>query len=118
MTGGVVVVLGLTGRNFAAGMSGGFAYVLDENGDFRERCNTDMVSLEPVADAEDVDALRELIEEHQRYTGSGPAERVLADWNAYLPKFVKVFPVDYRRVLEQRRQEIQHAVEELVADDG
>ena len=118
MTGGVVVVLGPTGRNFAAGMSGGFAYVLDENGDFRERCNTDMVSLEPVADAEDVDALRELIEEHQRYTGSGPAERVLADWNAYLPKFVKVFPVDYRRVIEQRRQEIQHAVEELVADDG
>ena len=115
MTGGIVVVLGPTGRNFAAGMSGGFAYVLDEEGDFRERCNTDMVTLEPVADAEDEDTLRSLIEEHLERTGSGPARLVLADWNAYLPRFVKVFPVDYRRVLEERRQEQQHAMEQLAA---
>ena len=113
MTGGVVVVLGATGRNFAAGMSGGYAYVLDEDGDFRERCNTDMVTLEPVLGAEDEDLLRGLIEEHLRHTGSGPAERVLSNWGANLSKFVKVFPIDYRRVLEERRQQ---AVEELVAD--
>ena len=113
MTSGVVVVLGPTGRNFAAGMSGGFAYVLDEDGDFRDRCNTDMVSLERVVDAEDEDLLRGLIEDHLRYTGSGPADRVLSDWKTNLPNFVKVFPIDYRRVLEQRRQQ---AVEELVAD--
>ena len=113
MTGGIVVVLGPTGRNFAAGMSGGFAYVLDEEGDFRERCNTDMVTLERVADAEDEDTLRSLIEEHLERTGSGPAGRVLSDWDAYLPRFVKVFPVDYRRVLEERRQEQQHAMEQL-----
>ena len=116
MTGGVVVVLGPTGRNFAAGMSGGFAYVLDEDGDFKTLCNADMVSLEPVVDAEDEDTLRGLIEEHLRYTGSGPAGRILSDWKAYLSKFVKVFPVDYRRVLEQRRQEQQHGMEELVSD--
>ena len=84
MTGGVVVVLGPTGRNFAAGMSGGFAYVLDESGDFKDHCNTDMVSLERVVDAEDEDLLRGLVEDHLRYTGSGPAERILSNWKANL----------------------------------
>ena len=116
MTGGIVVVLGPTGRNFAAGMSGGFAYVLDEAGDFRKRCNTDMVSLEPVADAEDVDLLRQLIGEHLQHTGSGPAARILSDWNGHQGKFVKVYPVDYRRVLEERRQGERQEAGELVAD--
>ena len=104
MTGGMVVVLGPTGRNFAAGMSGGMAYVFDEDGGFRSRCNPDMVELEPVADYEDKAALRDLIQEHLYYTGSGKAQMVLADWERMLPKFVKVFPRDYRRVLEEQRQ--------------
>ncbi len=132
MTGGIVVVLGETGRNFAAGMSGGIAYVLDEQGDFRERCNLAMVDLEPVpeedealeeldhqggdlethgkvdvtADMTRYDALRlhRLIETHAQYTGSGIARQILDNWNDYLRKFVKVMPVDYRRALEEMKQ--------------
>ena len=132
MTGGVVVVLGETGRNFAAGMSGGIAYVLDEQGDFSDRCNLAMVDLEPIpeedealeeldhqggdlethgkvdikADMTRYDALRlhRLIEKHAHYTGSGIARQILDNWNGYLPKFVKVMPVDYRRALEEMKQ--------------
>jgi glutamate synthase (NADPH/NADH) large chain len=133
MTGGVVVVIGPTGRNFAAGMSGGIAYVLDEEGDFERRCNLAMVDLEPVpsenqvmersrhqtGDLEshglvdvtdmtrfDEERLRQLIENHLHYTGSARARAILDDWAAYLPKFVKVMPVEYRRALEEmaRRQ--------------
>ncbi|MBW4421441.1 MAG: glutamate synthase large subunit [Myxacorys californica WJT36-NPBG1] len=100
MTGGKVVVLGETGRNFAAGMSGGCAYILDEKGDFATRCNTQMVGLEPLEDAEDIDTLRQLIQNHAKYTGSQKAKDVLANWDALLPKFVKVMPRDYKRVLE------------------
>jgi glutamate synthase domain-containing protein 3 len=104
MTGGRVVVLGPTGRNFAAGMSGGEAYVLDEHGRFRDLCNTAMVGLEDVSQQDDVGALRRMIEDHYRHTGSANAERVLADWDGYLPKFVKVMPNDYKRVLLERAQ--------------
>jgi glutamate synthase (NADPH/NADH) large chain len=101
MTGGTVVVLGATGRNFAAGMSGGTAYVLDENGSFSSRCNQDMVALEPVTEEEDKTTLRKLIEEHMQYTKSLSAQRVLETWDNVLPKFVKVMPHDYKRVLEE-----------------
>ncbi|KFI22740.1 glutamate synthase large subunit [Nitrosococcus oceani] len=133
MTGGVVVVLGRTGRNFAAGMSGGIAYVLDEAGNFEQRCNLAMVELEPIAEEDealehlehqggdlethgrvdishhisrfDGQRLRNLIEKHQHYTHSGRARQILENWSAYLPRFVKVMPVDYRRAL----QEMEHA---------
>jgi glutamate synthase (NADPH/NADH) large chain len=129
MTGGVVVVLGETGLNFAAGMSGGVAYVLDEAGDFERRCNLSMVELEPIADEDealeatvhqggdlethglvevmhdmtryDAQRLRSIIERHVHYTDSGRGRAILDNWDNYLPKFVKVMPVDYRRALEQ-----------------
>ena len=102
MTQGRVVVLGPTGRNFAAGMSGGEAYVLDESGRFRDLCNTDMVDLEPVVEDSDRTELRRLIEDHLRHTGSSNARRVIDGWDEMLPKFVKVMPVDYKRVLRER----------------
>jgi glutamate synthase (NADPH/NADH) large chain len=123
MTGGMVVVLGQTGRNFAAGMSGGVAYVLDEDGGFKKRCNLSMVALEPVpAEAEasetgevemhgrvhfnhldkaDEFALRELIEKHFRYTNSARARHILDNWTDYLNKFTKVMPTEYRRALQE-----------------
>ena len=121
MTGGMVVVLGQTGRNFAAGMSGGVAYVLDEDGTFPQRCNMSMVQLEAVPEEvaasetgevsahgrvnfnhlnkADEAALRGKIEKHLRYTGSARARQILDNWAAYLPKFVKVMPTEYRRAL-------------------
>ena len=129
MTGGIVVVLGESGRNFAAGMSGGIAYVLDEQGDFEQRCNLSMVELEPVPAEDDAleqldhqggdlethgrvdirhdmtrfDAtrLRQLIERHVHYTDSARGRHILENWDACLAKFVKVMPVDYRRALEE-----------------
>jgi glutamate synthase (NADPH/NADH) large chain len=134
MTGGVVVVIGPTGRNFAAGMSGGIAYVLDEDGDFERRCNLAMVELEPIPAEErlmekishqsgdlethglvdltdmtrfDEERLYRLIERHLHYTGSERARAILANWSEYLPKFVKVMPVEYRRALqEMARQQV------------
>jgi glutamate synthase (NADPH/NADH) large chain len=103
MTGGTVVVLGATGRNFAAGMSGGIAYVLDLAGDFAKRCNPAMVDLEPVlADSEqqsDEATLKRMVESHARYTNSRRAAEILANWAQYRTKFVKVFPKEYRRAL-------------------
>ena len=99
MTGGRVVVIGRTGRNFAAGMSGGVAYVLDLAGDFRRRCNPGMVDLEPLAADADVEEVQDLLRRHVRYTGSAVAERILADWTAMQPRFVKVMPRDYKRAL-------------------
>ncbi len=130
MTGGCVVVLGPIGRNFAAGMSGGIAYVLDEGGDFKIRCNLAMVEIEEIAkevgdfdadqDMADVMAdmtsgderrLRFLIERHMKFTGSTRAREILNNWQAMLPKFVKVMPVDYRRALtELKNQEEQGRV--------
>jgi glutamate synthase (NADPH) large chain len=104
MTGGTVVVLGATGRNFAAGMSGGLAYVLDLDGEFARRCNAAMVDLEPLVDSEDETALRRLIENHQRYTGSKRAAEILAAWAQHRAKFIKVFPREYRRALAELGQ--------------
>lgn len=106
MTGGRVVILGSTGRNFAAGMSGGVAYVLDEIGDFGEtRCNQEMVELEAVADEEEAEELRRMIYDHYAYTGSTRAAQVLGNWEAMLPRFVKIMPVEYRRALEQMKND-------------
>jgi glutamate synthase (ferredoxin) len=110
MTGGNVVVLGKTGRNFAAGMSGGLAFVLDEEGQFATRCNKGMVDLEPVVEADDIAFLKAAIERHLKFTGSAKAARLLADWAANVKKFVKVFPKDFRKVVEQRKQAAKGAV--------
>ena len=104
MTGGVVVVLGRTGRNFAAGMSGGFAYILDEDGTFATRCNQEMVDLEPVVDEADLATLRGLIQQHLEHTGSEKAKKVLNAWEETASRFVKIFPRDFRRVLEERKR--------------
>ncbi len=103
MTGGRVVILGPTGRNFAAGMSGGIAYVLDEDGTFRDRCNLGLVDLEPLVAAADMEEAKALIERHLHYTGSAVAERILSRWNEAQRVFVKVMPRDYKRVLAQRK---------------
>jgi len=131
MTGGTVVVLGKAGRNFAAGMSGGIAYVLDEEGDFSQRCNLAMVELEPIpeedrvaADAganlelethgkvridhlagNDESTLKALIQRHLLFTGSERARRILENWATYLPRFVKVMPIEYKRALAEMAQE-------------
>jgi glutamate synthase domain-containing protein 3 len=115
MTGGTIVVLGTTGRNFAAGMSGGLAYVLDLEGDFARRCNPAMVELEPLLPESEQQAklapelwhggqsdeaiVRRLVENHARYTGSRRAAEILDKWPQYRAKFVKVFPKEYRRAL-------------------
>jgi glutamate synthase domain-containing protein 2/glutamate synthase domain-containing protein 3 len=100
MTRGTVVVLGRTGRNFAAGMTGGIAYVLDPSGEFASvRCNRAEVDLEPVTDPRDVESLQRLIARHGELTGSPQAKWILENWDATLPKFVKVFPHEYKRVL-------------------
>jgi glutamate synthase (NADPH/NADH) large chain len=104
MTGGTVVVLGRTGRNFGAGMSGGFAYVLDLEGEFAKYCNPAMVDLEPVVEAEDEAVLKRLIENHQKYTNSKRAAEILASWPQYRARFVKVFPKEYRRALAELGQ--------------
>lgn len=98
MTGGRVVVLGPTGRNFAAGMSGGLAYVLDETGDFARRCNREMVDLEPLTDEAEIAMVKELIWKHTWYTGSRKGWSVLGAWEALRPQFVRVVPKDYRRI--------------------
>ncbi len=133
MTGGVVVVLGRTGRNFAAGMSGGVAYVLDEDETFESRCNMSMVELEPVAEEEqirsrdyhqsgdlqtmgvveivadlgrgDAERLYQLIARHKSFTGSSRANHILSNWDAYLPKFRKVMPLEYRKALAAMAKE-------------
>jgi glutamate synthase (ferredoxin) len=99
MTGGRVVVLGPTGRNFGAGMSGGIAYLFDETGTQLGRINAQMVEIERVEDAEEADALRDLVERHAEATGSANARRILAAWETARSKFIKVIPKDYKRVL-------------------
>ena len=105
MTGGRVVVLGSTGDNFGAGMSGGLAYIYDEGRNFDARCNLDMVDLELMVGERDKAELRGLLERHVRHTGSKKAQRILADWENQLPYFIKVFPMEYRRVLGQMMRE-------------
>jgi glutamate synthase (NADPH/NADH) large chain len=137
MTGGVVLVIGETGRNFAAGMSGGVAYVLDEAGDFAKRCNLSMVDLQPVPaeekatekllhatgdlishglvdvtshmDRNDAERVRELLSRHLKYTGSSRARDILDNWAAFLPKFVKVMPVEYARALRELEEAQKHS---------
>ena len=116
MTGGRVVVLGNTGINFGAGMSGGIAYVYDPERVFDGNCNLEMVDLELVREAKDVEELKEMITRHVKYTGSKRAAEILQDWDARLPFFIKVFPMEYRRVLGKmsredeatEREEVQH----------
>ena len=110
MTGGRVVILGRTGRNFAAGMSGGIAYVWDKEGEFLQNCNLGMVDLEGLDEEEDVPVVRRMIQNHLDYTGSGVAARVLAEWDRVAPQFVKVMPVDYRRVLMQQKAQQSNTV--------
>ncbi len=117
MTGGRVVVLGETGINFAAGMSGGIAYVYDSDRLFDSRCNLDMVDLELVTEHADTEELRGLIERHLRYTGSRKAADILDGWEACLPFFVKVFPMEYRRVLGKMSKE-DEATERAEMDRG
>ena len=115
MTGGTVVILGKTGRNFAAGMSGGIAYVLDEDGTFSGYCNKEIVLLEQLKEINDTMQLQKMILKHAEYTGSSIARRILADWDSYVKKFVKVIPKDYKRVTEKVAQYLQSGMSEQEA---
>jgi glutamate synthase (NADPH/NADH) large chain len=117
MTGGRAVILGPTGRNFAAGMSGGIAYVWDPRRDFAVRCNTGTVDLETVADDEDIVELREMLELHREYTGSPVAAAILDDWPTSLQHFVKVMPTDYKRVLAERKRHDEEMEQKLLNDE-
>ena len=117
MTGGRVAVLGPTGVNFAAGMSGGIAYVLDETGLFDDRCNLAMVDLELVTDPNDQLELKTMIERHVTYTGSERGRQIIENWEAHLPYFVKVFPTDYKRALGRLSQEDAAVERELAVTD-
>jgi glutamate synthase domain-containing protein 2/glutamate synthase domain-containing protein 3 len=110
MTGGRVVVIGPTGRNFAAGMSGGIAYVYDDNSMFAKLCNTDLVTLEKPESPEDRETIKRLLENHVKMTGSTFAKAILDDWENELRWFIKVMPNDYRRVLEQKAKQREKAV--------
>jgi glutamate synthase (NADPH/NADH) large chain len=116
MTGGRAVILGPTGRNFAAGMSGGIAYVFDPEDVLISNCNMEMVALERVFDPAEALALRQLIENHQRYTNSEVAARLLEDWDSALPRFAKVMPVDYKRALEELERGTAAATEPVAEE--
>jgi len=116
MTGGRAVILGSTGLNFAAGMSGGIAYVWDANRDFAAKCNTGTVDLEAVEEDEDIVELREMIELHKEYTGSTVAARILDEWPMSIRQFVKVMPTDYKRVLAERKRHDEE-VEQTLRDE-
>jgi glutamate synthase (NADPH/NADH) large chain len=119
MTGGTVTVLGRTGINFGAGMSGGVAYVFDINGDFTTKCNMEMIELEGVRDEVEQAALKAIVEEHHQRTGSSRAADILASWNESVGRFVKVIPTDYKRMLgyiEQARETQQYGSEEEIVD--
>ncbi len=118
MTGGVMVVLGKTGRNFAAGMSGGVAFVLNEDGGFERRCNLSMVELEPIRDKTDQALLRGMIERHAQYTGSTKAKKILKNWEVMLPKFVRVMSVEYKKVLAQRQMQKKQSLAKKAAIHG
>ncbi|TQD94589.1 hypothetical protein C1H46_019834 [Malus baccata] len=116
MTGGTVVVLGKTGRNFAAGMSGGIAYVYDVDGQFRSRCNPELVDLDRLEE-EDILTLQMMIQQHQRHTNSLLAVEVLADFENLLPKFIKVIPREYKRVLADMKEETKQVIEHEEEDE-
>jgi glutamate synthase (NADPH/NADH) large chain len=119
MTGGRAVILGPTGRNFAAGMSGGIAYIWDPEDDFMQNCNLGMVELEKLEQEEDIAEVKELIGLHKQYTESTVADKLLSEWDTTVGQFVKVMPIDYKRVLEQHKRESEtHREEELAVHDG
>ncbi len=118
MTGGRVVVIGRTGRNFGAGMSGGIAYVWDPDEDFEQRCNREMVSFEALDEPEDLDLVRGLLERHVEYTESTVAQRLLSDWPRAAGAFVKVMPNEYRRVLNERRAQEETAAQASAVSRG
>jgi glutamate synthase (NADPH/NADH) large chain len=103
MTGGRTVVLGKTGRNFAAGMSGGIAYVLDLDGNFDYFCNKGLVELGKIEDRDDEREVQEMIADHYKYTSSELAEKILVNWEEFLPKFVKIIPFEYKKILEEQK---------------
>ncbi|MGB3775667.1 MAG: glutamate synthase subunit alpha, partial [Leeuwenhoekiella sp.] len=105
MTGGVAVILGSTGRNFGAGMSGGIAYIYDDANTFRKNCNTKDLNLDPVSEAEDKEQLHTLITHHYNYTQSRLAQNILEKWEDHLPKFIKVLPEEYRKALIRLEEE-------------
>jgi glutamate synthase (NADPH/NADH) large chain len=109
MTGGGLIVLGSVGRNFAAGMSGGIAYVLNQDGSFNYFCNHDMVELTPAIGLDDQKYIKQQLLNHIHYTGSALAQTILDKWYRYMPRFVKVMPLDYKRVLAQIQEEEQVA---------
>ena len=117
MTGGRAVILGSTGRNFAAGMSGGIAFVWDPRREFEARCNTGTVDLEALAEDEDIVELREMLELHREYTGSPVAAQILEEWPTSLQHFVKVMPTDYKRVLNERRRHDEEMEQKLLNDE-
>jgi glutamate synthase (NADPH) large chain len=107
MTGGRLLVLGTVGRNFAAGMSGGIAYVLNVGGSFAYFCNQEMVELTPTLELDDQKSIKQLLKNHHDYTGSRLAQEILGNWSQFLPRFVKVLPIEYKRVLQQTENELQ-----------
>jgi glutamate synthase (ferredoxin) len=115
MTGGRIVIIGRTGRNFAAGMSGGIAYVLDEAGDFKVRCNLEMVDLESPTEDEDLEIIKTLLTRHAQYTQSTVAQKILDKWRSYQSRFVKVMPKDYKRVLLAIKKARETGIPEDVA---
>ena len=118
MTGGRVVVIGKTGRNFAAGMSGGIAYVLDENDEFKINCNKGMVDLDQLTDDDDCHTVKTLLKKHINYTKSPVAKNILDNWDKYQSKFIKVMPRDYKRVLSaiKKAREIGVSEDEAVME--
>jgi glutamate synthase (ferredoxin) len=115
MTGGRAVILGPTGKNFAAGMSGGIAYVLDEKGDFHTKVNSEMVKTFRLEDEEEIALVKGMIQRHADYTKSDRARAILADWPVMVGKIVKVYPNDYRRVIETQKRFLAQG---LAADDA
>jgi glutamate synthase domain-containing protein 3 len=109
MTGGRIVVLGETGKNFAAGMSGGIAYIYNPYGNFEAMCNMGMVDLDPLEE-DDIVILKGLIEEHMAYTGSTVASSILSDWENQVRLFTKVIPFDYKAVLNKKKENLKIAV--------
>ena len=105
MTGGRVIVLGKTGKNFAAGMSGGIAYVLEEGEDFTDKCNMEFIEIEPLQEEDDIKAVYDTIAEHYKLTESKKAKTILDNWEQYLGKFKRVIPTVYKQILNARKAE-------------
>lgn len=110
MTGGVAVIIGPTGKNFAAGMSGGIAYVLDENNSLYRNLNKEMVLMESIEHKSDREELKKLLENHAKYTGSAKAKLILDNFDEYLPKFKKIIPSDYKKIVQYTEDFIEHGM--------